>query len=85
MEQKDKKGISRREFLKITGAARLATAGLTACLDKNAGREHVDGKPLDEMTYRTTPSTGDRVSLLGYGMMRLPMRKRADGNGEEVD
>ena len=37
------------------------------------------------MTYRTTPSTGDRVSLLGYGMMRLPMRKRADGNGEEVD
>lgn len=85
MEQKDKKGISRREFLKITGAAGLATAGLTACLDKNAGREHVDGKPLGEMTYRTTPSTGDRVSLLGYGMMRLPMRKRADGNGEEVD
>ena len=37
------------------------------------------------MTYRTTPSTGDRAPLLGYGMMRLPMRKRADGNGEEVD
>lgn len=85
MEQKDKKGISRRDFLKITGAAGLATAGLAACSDKNGKQEHVDGKPLGEMTYRTTPTTGDRVSLLGYGMMRLPLRQRADGNGEEVD
>ena len=24
------------------------------------------------MTYRTNPSTGDKVSLLGYGCMRWP-------------
>ena len=37
------------------------------------------------MTYRTNPNTGDRVSLLGYGCMRWPTRKRADGNGDEID
>ena len=37
------------------------------------------------MVYRTNPTTGDRVSLLGYGCMRWPTRKRADGNGDEVD
>ena len=26
-----------------------------------------------EMTYRTNPNTGDKVSILGYGMMRLPV------------
>ncbi len=31
------------------------------------------------MTYRMTPSTGDRVSILGYGCMRLPTVKDADG------
>jgi len=37
------------------------------------------------MVYRTNPTTGDRVSLLGYGCMRWPTRKRADGNGDEID
>ena len=63
--------ISRRDFLKITGIAGLATAGLSACSDKNTGAatpRHKSG----EMTYRVNPSTGDKVSLLGYGMMRLP-------------
>ncbi|WP_289763949.1 aldo/keto reductase, partial [Paramuribaculum intestinale] len=32
-----------------------------------------------DMTYRMTPSTGDRVSILGYGCMRLPTVKDADG------
>ena len=31
------------------------------------------------MTYRMTPSTGDRVSILGYGCMRLPTVKDDDG------
>ena len=41
--------------------------------------------PTDKMTYRTNPNTGDNVSILGYGMMRLPLRQKADGTGEEVD
>ena len=41
--------------------------------------------PTGKMTYRTNPNAGDRVSLLGYGCMRWPTRKRADGNGDEID
>lgn len=39
------------------------------------------------MTYRTHPTTGDRVSILGFGMMRLPSvggRSAREGN-EEID
>ena len=35
------------------------------------------------MTCRTL--TGDRVSLLGYGCMRWPMKAAPDGNGQVVD
>ena len=28
--------------------------------------------PVGKMTYRTDPKTKDKISLLGYGMMRLP-------------
>ena len=41
--------------------------------------------PTDKMTYRTNPHTGDKVSLLGYGCMRWPLRQKADGSGEEID
>lgn len=70
-----KKDISRRDFLKIlgVGAATAATASLTSC--KNA--ENQQDSPVEiqknAMTYRTNPKTGDKISLLGYGMMRLPI------------
>ena len=41
----------------------------------------------DGMTYRTNPTTGDKVSLLGYGCMRWPSvggRSAREGN-EEID
>lgn len=37
------------------------------------------------MTYRTNPTTNDRVSILGFGMMRLPSvggRSARESNGE---
>ena len=39
------------------------------------------------MTYRTNPTTGDRVSLLGFGMMRLPTvgGRSAREGVEEID
>lgn len=38
--------------------------------------------PVGKMTFRTNPLTGDKVSLLGYGMMRLPTKVE---NSDEFD
>ena len=87
MDNNSKKQISRRDFLKIAGAAGVTTAGLAACNDgKNtAGAENnIDGKP-GQMTYRTNPKTGEKVSLLGFGMMRLPFTEKNAEGQEEID
>ena len=80
--------ISRRDFLKSMGMAGLATAGLAACTGKKAGdmatKSNTEGHiPTDKMTMRTCPTTGDKVSLLGYGMIRLPHRPKPDNEDEE--
>jgi hypothetical protein len=36
------------------------------------------------MTYRTCPSSGDKVSLLGYGMMRLPMKEGTEEYDQDM-
>ncbi len=83
------KNISRRDFLKVAGASGLVTAAtLAGC--KPANRVSAEGGALgevpgaDQMTYRTNPITGDRISLLGYGCMRWPMHKNAAGQ-DEID
>lgn len=60
--------INRRDFLKVLGATGLAggAAAISGC--KNVSSTEGNG----EMTCRVNPGTGDKVSLLGYGMMRLP-------------
>ena len=65
--------MDRRQFLKITGAgSALALAG---CAPGKSAPETGDGK----VVLRTNPRNGDRTSLLGYGCMRWPMIKDADG------
>ena len=84
MEEKNKKNIDRRRFLKVLGGSTLAsTASLYSCKpDKNASfRGNGSGDIPAEMTYRTTPTTGDKVSLLGYGCMRWPTVRR---RGQQV-
>ena len=80
------KNISRRAFFGKMGAATLATAGLSAC--GQSGEANTNPlTPEGEMTYRTNPTTGDKVSLLGFGMMRLPSvggRSAREGN-EPID
>ena len=71
----EKKKIDRRKFLKTFGVgAAAATAGLYGCKTKGtAPSAAAAGEvPTDRMTFRTCPSTGDRVSLLGYGCMPCP-------------
>ena len=75
-----KKDISRRSFLKLLGGGAVATAAvLTGCKpkkDTQATEEYVSQvePPVGKMTYRQNPITKDKVSLLGYGMMRLPSK-----------
>ena len=70
--------MDRRKFLKIFGGSALTTAAvMTGCKSKKETKaveeynQQVE-PPTDQMTYRTNPTTKDKVSLLGYGMMRLP-------------
>ena len=71
---------SRRNFLRKASLATLAAAPVLASCSgdkKNtavATDENLPQTPIptDKMTYRTDPSKGDKVSLLGYGCMRWP-------------
>ncbi len=72
------KNIDRRAFLKtLTATTAVTAAALTGCKPKTAATSGDEYKnqvepPKGKMTYRVNPTTKDRVSLLGYGMMRLP-------------
>lgn len=64
--------LNRRDFMKMAGAA--AALSLAACDAEKPGRRgraEVPRPAPGNMTYRTG-KRGERVSLLGYGMMRLP-------------
>ena len=79
MENRD--AISRRSFVKRVGLGGAAVAsasiigGLTSC-GKRGNEDDVykttSEIPTDKMTYRTNSKTGEKVSLLGYGCMRIP-------------
>ncbi len=75
MENRNKSGVDRREFLKRlgAGAAVVSASAVAGCASRDGATSTASGEiPTDRMTYRTNPSTGDRVSLLGYGCMRWP-------------
>ena len=66
--------MKRRDFIKITGAATLAAA----CAPKTEKKTtSVEGP--EQMLMRENPKNGDLVSALGFGCMRWPMIKDADG------
>lgn len=81
--------MDRREFLKSMGAGALVTAAMAAGCDspnKTSAEGFATGEvPTDKMTYRTG-THGEKVSLLGYGCMRLPSTEDGkDGNQTEGD
>ena len=85
-----KKNISRRSFLKLFGAGSVATAAtLAGCKDANKAGSQAKEEyknqvepPVGQMTYRINPKNKDKVSILGYGMMRLPSKV---DNSDEFD
>ena len=85
------KNISRRSFLKVFGAGAVGTAAtLAGCKNVNkAGQQAADEyknqvePPVGQMTYRENPKTKEKVSLLGYGMMRLPTKPDNDNEFDQ--
>ena len=73
--EKNNKNISRREFINRfkAAAATVGATSLIACGKKETSSKAITTYKKEKsggMTYRTTPTTGDKVSLLGYGCLR---------------
>ena len=81
--EKDRSNISRREFLRKLGIgtgsamALMAMEPLSALAKESGDRKQESGDV--RMTYRVQHGSGEQISLLGFGMMRLP------NNQEEVN
>ncbi len=65
---------SRRNFLRTLSLASGAIA-IGACSTKSVDSQSQSASDTvpGSMTLRTTPTTGDKVSILGFGCMRLPL------------
>ena len=70
--------MKRRDFIKISGAAALAAA----CGPKGTQAQPATEDGPEQMLMRENPKNGDRISALGFGCMRWPMIK--DANGKDV-
>lgn len=75
---KKNRDINRRQFIRTLGVGAMASMAVWyGCTPDKRGKITPEGiytgeVPTDKMTYRTNTSTGDKVSLLGYGCMRWP-------------
>ncbi len=82
-----KKNIDRRDFLKFLGGAAALTT-LSSCGAGSASSKSNTNKTTtsDEgMEYRINESTGDKISLLGYGCMRWPTLPTPAADGNVID
>lgn len=83
-----KDNISRRDFIKRAGLGAIASSTiLSACTNKETNSSNnilaQTEIPTDKMTYRTD-NKGNKVSLLGYGCMRWPMKKSPEDVKKEI-
>jgi len=74
-----KKEMNRREFLQKLGIGAGATLAAMAMEplqvlagDRHAAHGVADEEVKPQMTYRVQHGSGEKISLLGFGMMRLP-------------
>lgn len=70
-----KKEMNRREFLRRLGFGTASAMAMMAMepLEVFSRDKETSQKPADiRMTYRVQHGSGEQISLLGFGMMRLP-------------
>jgi len=74
MKEKDSPNMNRREFLKRLGIGTGSAIGMMAFepLSALAQSDKKEATADNRMTYRVQHGSGKQVSLLGFGMMRLP-------------
>lgn len=82
-----KKIEGRRNFLKLVGSGAVAASAVfVGCKNnKTVNVTTLENVPKGEMSYRTTTSTGDKVSILGYGCMRWPLLPAPAADGNVID
>ena len=68
------RNMERRDFIKIAGAGALAMGA--ASVGCTPGKKAASGEEgPEQMVYRENPVNGDKVSLIGFGCMRLRLKK----------
>ena len=77
MKEKDERNLSRREFLRRLGVGAGSAVAMMALeplnvFAKEKSSLHDEDPATNRMTYRVQHGTGEQISLLGFGMMRLP-------------
>ena len=74
--QKNNKGMSRREFLQKLGIGTGSAMAMMTLEPFGAIAKKLEDTVFEDgaigMTYRTQNGSGEQISLLGFGMMRLP-------------
>ena len=74
MEENNNKNLSRRDFLRRLGmgAGAVMASSVMGPLRALAQDDKKVSSPINRMTYRVQHGSGEQISLLGFGMMRLP-------------
>ena len=82
---KKHRSLSRRTLLKTAGVSAVGVTAAYYGLDKlgalprglSGWNAPLPPPPTDKMTYRTHQGSGDKISLLAFGCMRLPVMPEA--------
>ena len=70
-----KNKMDRRHFIRSLGIGSASMMALAVSPVRGFGKERKTVAPANtKMTYRVNHHSKDKVSLLGYGMMRLPRK-----------
>ncbi len=71
-QEKNRHEMDRREFLRRLGLGAGSAMALMALEPLQGLARPTDDKDENRMTYRVQHGSGEQISLLGFGMMRLP-------------